>query len=50
MAHNHFAYVGGYRKCINEIAQYKKEVWNIVIDSKTDHTTRIQALKEIHNL
>jgi hypothetical protein len=50
MAHDHFAYVGAYRKCIDEISQYKKEVWNIVIDSKTDNTVRIQALKELHSL
>jgi len=50
MARDHFAYVGAYRKCIDEIAQYKKEVWNIVLDSKTDHSTRIQALKELHSL
>jgi hypothetical protein len=50
MAKDHFAYVGTYRKCIDEISQYKKEVWNIVIDSKADHTTRIQALKELHSL
>jgi hypothetical protein len=50
MAHDHFAYVGAYRKCIDEISQYKKELWNIVIDSKTDHHTRIQALKELHSL
>ena len=50
MAKDHFAYVGAYRKCIDEIAQYKKEVWNIVLDSKTDHSTRIQALKELHSL
>jgi len=50
MARDHFAYVGAYRKCIDEISQYKKELWNIVIDSKTDHHTRIQALKELHSL
>jgi hypothetical protein len=50
MARDHFAYVGAYRKCIDEIAQYKKEVWKIVIDSKTDQSVRIQALKELHNL
>jgi hypothetical protein len=50
MAHDHFAYVGAYRKCIDEIAQYKKEVWDIVKDSKTDHPSRIQALKELHSL
>jgi hypothetical protein len=50
MARDHFAYVGAYRKCIDEIAQYKKELWNLVMDSKTDHSTRIQALKELHSL
>jgi hypothetical protein len=50
MAREHFAYVGAYRKCIDEISQYKKELWNMVIDSKTDNTVRIQALKELHSL
>jgi len=50
MARDHFAYVGAYRKCIDEISQYKKELWNIVIDSKTDQSVRIQALKELHSL
>jgi len=50
MARDHFAYVGAYRKCIDEISQYKKEVWSMVIDSKTDHSVRIQALKELHSL
>src|SRR5690348_4979715 len=50
MAKDHFAYVGAYRKCIDEISQYKKEVWDIVLDLKTDHNTRIQALKELHSL
>jgi hypothetical protein len=45
-----FAYVAAYRKCIDEISQYKKEVWNMVIDSKTDHSLRIQAIKELHSL
>jgi hypothetical protein len=26
MAKDHFAYVGAYRKCIDEIEQYKKEI------------------------
>jgi hypothetical protein len=50
MAKDHFAYVEAYRKCIDEIQQYKKEIWNIVMDSKTEHYTRIQALKELHSL
>jgi len=43
MAHDNFAYVGAYRKCIDEIAQYKKDVWNLVLNSKTDYSFRIQA-------
>jgi len=50
MARDHFAYVGAYRKCIDEITQYKKEIWTIIQDSKTDHSVRIQALKELHSL
>lgn len=50
MAHDHFAYVGAYRKCIDEIQQHKKEIWLITIDSKTDYYTRIQALKELYSL
>ena len=43
MAHDHFAYVGAYHKCIDEIAQYEKEVWSLVLDSKTDYSFRIHA-------
>ena len=43
MAHDNFAYVGAYRKCIDEIAQYKKDVWSLVLNSKTDYSFRIQA-------
>jgi hypothetical protein len=50
MAKDHFAYVGAYRKCIDEIEQYKKEIWNIVMDSKTIQETKIQAFKELHSL
>jgi len=50
MAHDHFAYVGAYRKCIDEIVQYKKELWLLAMDAKTDSSTKIQAIKELHNL
>jgi hypothetical protein len=50
MAKDHFAYVGAYRKCIDEIEQYKREIWNIIMDSKTTQETKIQALKELHGL
>ena len=45
MTKDHFAYVGAYRKCIDEITQYKKEVWDISIDSKTDQSTKIQCIR-----
>jgi hypothetical protein len=50
IAKDHFAYVGAYRKCMDEIEQYKKEIWNIIMDLKTTRETRIQAFKELHNL
>jgi hypothetical protein len=50
MTKDHFAYVGAYRKCIDEIEQYKKEMWNIIMDSKTTQETKIQAMKELHSL
>ena len=45
MAKDHFAYVIAYRKYIDEIEQYKKETWNIVMDSKTTPETKIKHLK-----
>jgi hypothetical protein len=48
MAKDQFVYVGEYRKCIDEIGQYKKELWLIVVDFKTDNSIKIQALKELH--
>jgi hypothetical protein len=50
MAKDHFAFVGAYRKCIDEIHQYKKEMWNIIMDSKANYNTKIQAFKELHIL
>jgi hypothetical protein len=50
MARDHFAYVGAYRKCIDELEQLKKELWNIIMDSKIDMNNRIQATKELHSL
>ena len=50
MAKDHFAYVGAYRKCIDEIEQLKKEMWNIIMDSKAEMYSRIQATRELHSL
>ena len=43
MAKDHFAYIGTYRKCIDEIDLLKKEVWNILMDSNTTKETKILA-------
>ena len=50
MAKDHFAYVGAYRKCIDEIEQLKKDLWNIIMDSKVDMNNRTQTTKELHSL
>jgi hypothetical protein len=50
MARDRFAYVGAYRKCIDEIEQLKKELWNIIMDSKVEMHISIQATKELHGL
>jgi hypothetical protein len=50
MARDHFAYVGAYRKCIDELDLLKKETWNILMDSATTKETKILATKELHNL
>jgi hypothetical protein len=50
MTKDHFAYVGAYRKCIDEIEQLKKELWNIIMDSKVDMNNSIQAIKELYSL
>ena len=50
MAKDHFAYMGAYRKCIDEIEQLKKEMWNIIMDTKAEMYSRIQATKELHAL
>jgi hypothetical protein len=50
MAKDHFAYVGAYRKCIDEIEQLKKEVWSILMDTNTTRETKILATKELHSL
>ena len=50
MAKDHFAYVGAYRKCIDEIEQLKKEMWKIIMDTKAEMSCRVQATKELHSL
>jgi hypothetical protein len=50
LAKDHWAYIDVFHKAIDEIEEYKKQNWLIVMDSKADHSVRIQALKELHSL
>jgi hypothetical protein len=50
LARDQFAYVGVYRKTIDEIEEYKKEMWSVITDPEATNTEKIQATKELHNL
>jgi hypothetical protein len=50
LAKDHFAYVNIFRKAIDEVEECKKQNWIIVMDPKTEHSVRVQALKELHAL
>src|SRR4029079_1518065 len=50
LAKDHFAYVAVHRKCIDEIEKLKKEMWGIIMDTKAEIYSRIQAGRELHSL
>ena len=50
MSTDNFAYIGAYRKCIDELGLLKKEIWNILMDPNTTKETKILATKELHSL
>ncbi|MDR4492427.1 MAG: hypothetical protein R2685_16280 [Candidatus Nitrosocosmicus sp.] len=50
LAKDHFAYVAAYRKAIDEIELYKKELWKLYIDKRTSQSEKIQIKKELHSL
>lgn len=50
LARDQFAYVGVYRKTIDEIEQYKREMWSIMTDLEATNTEKIQAARELHSL
>src|SRR5215216_3095962 len=50
MAKDHFAYVGAYRKCVDELELLKKEMWSILMNPNTTRETKILATKELHSL
>ena len=50
LAKDHFAYIGVYRKAIDELEQCKKELWSMMMDPNTTNMERVQIIKELHNL
>ena len=50
MAKDHFAYVGSYRKAVDEIEQYKRELWSMLTDPDTTNMEKVQIIKELHSL
>ena len=50
LAKDHFAYINIFRKAIDEVEEYKKQLWLMVMDIKVDHSVKVQAMKELHSL
>lgn len=50
LAKDHFAYVGIHRKIIDELEQFKKELWSIMKDPETTNMEKIQITRELHSL
>jgi len=50
MAKNHFAYVGAYRKAVDEIEQLQKELWSMMMDPLTTNLEKVHIIKELHSL
>lgn len=50
MAKDQYAYIHVYRKCIDELEQVRKECWRLIMDKRIDGGTKVQALREIHNV
>lgn len=50
LAKDHFAYVGVHRRIIDELEQYKKEMWSIMKDPDATNMEKIQVTRELHSL
>ena len=50
LAKDHFAYVGVHRRIIDELEQYKKEMWSIMKDPDATNMEKIQVMRELHGL
>jgi len=50
LAKDHFAYIGVYRKCIDEVELYKEGLWHLVLSPIESGTVKVAAYKELHNM
>ena len=50
LAKDHFAYINIFRKAIDEVEEYKKQLWLMVMDIKVEHSVKVQAMRELHSL
>ena len=50
LAKDHFAYIGAYRKCIDEVELYKEGLWRLVLSPEESGTVKVAAYKELHNM
>ena len=50
LAKDHFSYIGIHRDALDEIQQLKNELWKIIMNSKSENSVKIAAVKELHNL
>lgn len=49
-AKDQYAYIGVYRKCIDELDSLRKECWRLIMLNTTREETKIAAMREIHNI
>jgi hypothetical protein len=50
LAKDQFAYINIFRKAIDEIEEYKKQLWLMVLDREVEHPVKVQAVRELHSL
>jgi len=50
LARDRFAYIGVYRKCIDEIEVYKEGLWRLIMDPAESGPVKLGAYRELHNL
>ena|GEM_PF-1134730 len=49
-AKDQYAYIGVYRKCIDELDSLRKECWRLIMKKTTKEENKIAAMREIHNI